>query len=116
MIVITHHRVGTDVYGEDRGEFLESLHQPAFAMIEIAPTNRIITTKVGSTHASGDAVVVGRAFQRDLLGSCQSQFESILHFQRTGIGNSSGFAISCKESSEISSDSDTASGPVADDR
>ncbi len=68
--VIAHHRVGGDVDGEDGGELLDALDDPAAAMLEVTPAGVVLAAQEGAAHAAGDTVVVGRGVERDEFPSC----------------------------------------------
>ena len=67
--MITHHRLGGDVDGEDFGQQGQAFDQPGFAVIEVLAGLLIVAAQEGPPHATGDAVVVGRVGQRDELGA-----------------------------------------------
>jgi hypothetical protein len=58
--------IGTDIDGEDIGQLLEAFVNPATAVFEALSGLAVLATKKGAANATGDAVIVGGSFQRDL--------------------------------------------------
>lgn len=65
VVVIAHHRVGTDRDAEDRGQDSDSIFNPAPAVLVALARVPIDAAEKGPTNASGGDVVVGRVGDTD---------------------------------------------------
>ncbi len=65
--MITHHRIGTDINREHLGQEQYALFEPAAAMFEALARIAVFAAQKGPPDTAGDAVVIGRTFQADLV-------------------------------------------------
>jgi hypothetical protein len=60
--MVVHDCVCAQVNGKHRTEVFDSIHNPLSAVLEIEAGEWIGATQEGTSHASGDAVVIGCVF------------------------------------------------------
>jgi hypothetical protein len=79
VVVIAHHGVGANINGKDIAQKTQAIHDPLPSMLETLPGMFVLTTQECPPHTTGDAVVIGRIDERNLLAAGLGH--AILHDQ-----------------------------------
>ena len=69
MIMVAHDGIGAQINSKYGAQQLDAIDDPLAAMLKIKSCVDILATQEGPPDASGDAMVIGRVFQRDLAVS-----------------------------------------------
>jgi hypothetical protein len=59
MEVVAHNSIGANVDGEMLSQEGDPLDNPLLAMVQIFSGQRVFTTKEGTSHTTGYAVIIG---------------------------------------------------------
>jgi len=59
VVVITHHRISTQINRKHRAKQFDAIHDPLSAVFEIKTGVNIFSTQEGAPHTTADAMVIG---------------------------------------------------------